>query len=137
LVTGIAIPQRFVTRPVFDEPVTLRIASDIGRDADDFGAFVVGVGTDHDAAALPDDFAGKYVWVTNPSATASVAVAVSTRADAEVDVGATDGADTKVGTLIPPRMMVRLLLPRWDEADTGYLIHEATEPVALTVQKGS
>ncbi len=135
---GIQQRQSGLAQPsVFDAPVTLRIASDFDRPADDFGSFVVGVTDEHSFRELPDDFSGAFVWFTNPSATATVSVAVSKRQDAEVDVAAGDGEDTKVGTLIPPRMMVRLKFPRWAAADTAYLIHEGTEPVDLTVQKGS
>jgi hypothetical protein len=124
--------------------VLLRIASDIGRAANDFGWLKVAVGTTHNREALPSEFKNQYVYLVNTHASAFAEVAVSIVAAAEVDtaVAATNNTTTptialKVGTPIPPSTMLRVHLPEWDETAQAYLIHEATVALTLYVGKGS
>jgi hypothetical protein len=124
--------------------VLLRLASDIGRAANDFGWIKVSVGTSHNREALPAEFRRQYVWFVNTHASAFAEVAVSIRSAAEVDtsVAATNNTTTptiavKVGTPIPPATMVRLPMPDWNDTDQAYLIHEGTAALTLYVGKGS
>jgi hypothetical protein len=124
--------------------VLLRIASDIGRAANDFGWIKVSVGTTHSREALPSEFKNQYVYLVNTHASAFAEVAVSISSTAEVDtaVAATNNTTTptiapKVGTPIPPNSFVRLHLPEWDESATAYLIHEGTAALTLYLGKGS
>lgn len=124
--------------------VLLRIASDIGRAANDFGWIKVSVGTSHNREALPVEFRNQWVWLANTHASAFAEVAVSLSSSAEVDtaVAATNNTTTatialKVGTPIPPATYVRIKLPDWDETAKAYLIHEGTAALTLYVGKGS
>lgn len=124
--------------------VLLRIASDIGRAANNFGYIKVSVGTSHNREALPSEFRNQWVWFINTHASAFAEVAVSITASAEVDtsVAATNNQSTptitpKVGTPIPPATYMRIKLPDWNETDQAYLIHEGTAALTLYVGKGS
>lgn len=124
--------------------VLLRIASDIGRAANDFGWIKVSVGTSHNREALPAEFKNQYVYLVNTHASAFAEVAVSLSSSSEVDtaVAATNNTTTptialKVGTPIPPSTMLRVHLPEWDETAQAYLIHEGTAALTLYVGKGS
>jgi hypothetical protein len=124
--------------------VLLRIASDIGRAANNFGWIKVSVGTSHNREALPVEFRNQYVYLVNTHASAFAEVAVSITAAAEVDtaVAATNNQSTptialKVGMPVPPSTMMRVHLPDWDETAQAYLIHEGTAALTLYVGKGS
>jgi hypothetical protein len=133
--------SRTPSRTLEQRSIDLQIASDIDRTQNNFGGLRIACTTNHTFEPLPADYNGQYVWFINPHATATIMVGQSLRQDSEVSAGVAGSnnpaVSLRVGTPIPPRTAMRLLLDEWDPAVTCYLIHEASEAADLTLQKGN